>query len=86
MDCYQMSDPRKIRDPIHNFIHLNDKESEIIDTLIFQRLRGIKQLAFAYLVYPGAVHSRFEHSLGVCCISNLITESLNIDHRRYNII
>lgn len=53
-----------VRDPIHGFVGLSEKEIEIIDTPVFQRLRRIKQLANSYLVYPGAVHTRFEHSLG----------------------
>jgi len=56
---------KRIRDPIHGFISLTDKEVNLIDTFVFQRLRGIKQLAHTFLVYPGATHTRFEHSLGV---------------------
>lgn len=56
---------RELRDPVHGFIHRTSLEQEIIDTAVFQRLRRIRQLALAALVYPGAVHTRFEHSLGV---------------------
>lgn len=55
----------EIRDPIHIFIRLNSDERRVIDSLPFQRLRNIHQLALTYLVYPGATHKRFEHSLGV---------------------
>ncbi|HET6459044.1 MAG TPA: HD domain-containing protein [Nitrosopumilaceae archaeon] len=55
----------EIVDPIHDFIRIYESEIKIIDTPIFQRLRRIRQLAGAHLVYPGAQHSRFEHSLGV---------------------
>ena len=55
----------EIVDPIHDFIIIYESEIKIIDTPIFQRLRRIRQLAGAHLVYPGAQHSRFEHSLGV---------------------
>jgi len=54
-----------IRDPIHGFIHFNEWEKSIIDHPWFQRLRRIRQLAFTEYVYPGATHTRFEHSLGV---------------------
>lgn len=54
-----------IIDPIHDFIRVSNDELEIIDTPIFQRLRRIRQLSGAHLVYPGAQHTRFEHSLGV---------------------
>jgi HD superfamily phosphohydrolase len=60
-----MLELKKIRDPIHGFIHYSGDEQEIIDSSHFQRLRGIKQLALTCLVYPGAMHTRFEHSLGV---------------------
>jgi len=56
---------KEIRDPIHNFIHVDRDEMRLIDTRAFQRLRHIHQLALTYLVYPGATHKRFEHSLGV---------------------
>ena len=55
----------EIVDPIHDFIRIYESEIKIMDTPIFQRLRRIRQLAGAHLVYPGAQHSRFEHSLGV---------------------
>ena len=60
---------REIRDPVHGLVRLTDQETEIIDAPEFQRLRRIKQLALAHLVYPGAGHSRFEHSLGTLHVS-----------------
>lgn len=54
----------EIRDPIHGNIELNGIESKMVDAKPMQRLRYIKQLDVAYLVFPGAQHSRFEHSLG----------------------
>ncbi|MDX1595576.1 MAG: HD domain-containing protein [Nitrosopumilaceae archaeon] len=59
-----------IIDPIHDFIRVSNDELEIIDTPIFQRLRRIRQLSGAHLVYPGAQHTRFEHSLGVLHIAD----------------
>jgi uncharacterized protein len=56
---------KEVRDPVHGFIYLNETEMKIVDTQVFQRLRYIRQLAFTHLVYPGAEHSRFAHSLGV---------------------
>lgn len=55
----------ELRDPIHGFIEIDDWEREIINQPAFQRLRRIKQLAWTDMVYPGATHTRFEHSLGV---------------------
>lgn len=55
----------EIRDPIHVFVRLDSDEREVLNSRPFQRLRHIHQLALTYLVYPGATHKRFEHSLGV---------------------
>ncbi len=55
----------EIRDPIHTFIRITTEERKVLDSRPFQRLRHIHQLAMTYLVYPGATHKRFEHSLGV---------------------
>ena len=55
----------EVRDPIHGFIRLSSDERRVLDSRPFQRLRYIHQLAMTYLVYPGATHRRFEHSLGV---------------------
>ncbi len=53
-----------IRDPLWNNIRLDPVALRLVDTRTFQRLRYIRQLGLAYLVYPGATHSRFEHALG----------------------
>jgi|ERR1039458_8492731 HD superfamily phosphohydrolase len=67
-----MSEARRVRDPIHGFIPLSSDEAEIVETPVFQRLRGIRQLAFANLVYPGALHTRFDHTLGVFHVTSLL--------------
>jgi HD superfamily phosphohydrolase len=56
---------KEVRDPVHGFIYLNETEMKIVNTPVFQRLRYIRQLAFTHMVYPGAEHSRFAHSMGV---------------------
>ena len=53
-----------IRDPLWNNIRIDPLSLRLIDTPAFQRLRYVRQLGLAYLVYPGATHSRFEHALG----------------------
>ncbi|HEX7122362.1 MAG TPA: HD domain-containing protein, partial [Gemmatimonadaceae bacterium] len=53
-----------IRDPLWNNITLDDLGRRLVDTGAFQRLRYVRQLGLAYLVYPGATHTRFEHALG----------------------
>lgn len=55
----------EIRDPIHGFVTLSEWEWDIINHPVFQRLRRIRQLGLTDMVYPGAMHTRFEHSLGV---------------------
>lgn len=55
----------EIRDPVHDFIRMTDHERKIVNSRPIQRLRHIHQLAMTYMVYPGATHRRFEHSLGV---------------------
>lgn len=66
----------EIRDPIYGFIEPSEKELKIINTSLFQRLRRIKQLAMAYLVYPGANHTRFDHSLGVYHVAGRMADKL----------
>jgi uncharacterized protein len=68
-----------IRDAIHGNIELGETEARIIDTAEFQRLRGIKQLGMTHLVYPGAMHTRFEHSLGTMHLASLICGRLGIN-------
>jgi uncharacterized protein len=74
-----MGKPHKVRDPVHNFVHLREREVKLIDTAVFQRLRGIRQLAMANLVYPGALHTRFDHSLGVCHVAGLMADELGLE-------
>lgn len=67
-----------IFDPLYGPIELTKKCLQIIDTKEFQRLRCIKQLGSCYYVFPGAVHNRFEHSIGVCFLAKeLLTNLLN---------
>ena len=81
-----------IIDPIHDFVRVNSNELKIIDTPIFQRLRRIRQLSGAHLIYPGAQHTRFEHSLGVMHMASMaghvlhekgIVSSDNIQNLRF---
>ncbi|MCZ6615917.1 MAG: HD domain-containing protein [Thaumarchaeota archaeon] len=67
----------EIRDPVHGYVILNELERKVIDSPVFQRLRRIRQLAGAYLAYPGAQHTRFEHSIGCLYLAGLTTSSLS---------
>lgn len=91
-----MPKPQRIRDPLHDLIEFDVSDFEqglwnVIDTAEFQRLRRIKQLGFSELVYPGATHSRFLHSVGVFHTARLLSALLErtlggkFDHRRANI-
>jgi HD superfamily phosphohydrolase len=74
----------EIRDSIHVFIKLESPERLILNSPAFQRLREVHQLAMTYLVYPGATHKRFEHSLGVMELAtqiyDTVTTNENIRH------
>ncbi len=65
-----------INDPVYGGIAITQMKLEIIDTPIFQRLRGLRQLARVNFVFPGAEHSRYVHSLGVLYIMGLMTDHL----------
>lgn len=74
-----MSDPHRnyeFRCPIHGFVKLNAWERDIVSHPAFQRLRRIRQLAWTDYVYPGAMHTRFEHSLGVVQVATLLYDAI----------
>lgn len=72
------NEPMKVfNDPIHGHIELHPLLVQFIDTPQFQRLRHIKQLGGAYLVFPGASHNRFEHSIGVGYLAGCLVKALN---------
>src|SRR5437899_2617173 len=73
-----MSKRKLIRDAVHGDIEMDALEVELMDTPEFQRLRGIKQLGTAYLVFPSAVHTRFEHSLGTSWMAHRMVEAIRL--------
>lgn len=70
-----------IRDPLYGFIGISKLETKVIDTPIFQRLRRIKQLSNTYIVYPAAMHTRFEHSLGTLHLSGIVAHKLRLNKK-----
>src|SRR5687767_9361185 len=72
-----------IRDPLWNNIRVGPLTLSLIDTREFQRLRYVRQLGLAFLVYPGATHSRFEHALGTYHLARR-TLALFEDHEDYH--
>jgi len=67
-----------MRDPVHGDIYLTHEELRVLDTPEMQRMRGIKQLGPAYLVFPGALHTRFDHSIGTVHIAQKMIDAINL--------
>jgi HD superfamily phosphohydrolase len=80
----------EIRDPIHTFIRVDDHDRRVMDSGPVQRLRQVHQLAMSYLVYPGATHRRFEHSLGVMdlagAVFDVVTRPENVDTKVADVV
>ena len=75
---------RVFRDPVHGLVEFKGEDrplADLLDTRAMQRLRRIKQMGFAWLVYPGAEHSRFGHALGAFHIAQRVTRRLELDAR-----
>lgn len=72
--------PKVVRDPVHNLITLAGDEGQLVLDLMdrpeFQRLRRIRQLGLALLTFPGAEHSRWAHSFGVCHVARRMLDAL----------
>lgn len=68
----------RVRDPIHDYIHLDALGKELVDAPRVQRLRRIHQLGTGSLVYPGANHTRFEHSLGAYHLAGVAARALQL--------
>lgn len=71
---------KQIMDPVHGGFRIYDHELAVIDQPLFQRLRFIKQNDVATLVFPGALHTRFQHSLGVMHIAGRVYRSVITNH------
>lgn len=86
-----MTKPRRIRDPVHDLIPFATDAFEqmawkLLELPEFQRLRRIKQLGFSELVFPGATHSRFAHSVGVFHTARQLAERIKLQvGNNYNI-
>jgi uncharacterized protein len=65
----------EIKDPVHGYVYIKEAEKAVIDTYPMQRLRRLRQLAGSEYVYPGANHTRFEHSLGVMYLAGNVLEN-----------
>jgi len=81
LPTHQSHRSKVIRDPVHHFIPLEPHEVDIVDSPLLQRLRYIHQTGLAFLVYPGANHSRLEHSLGVLAVAQRMLHALETVRR-----
>ena len=68
--------PTIVRDPLWKNVRLDDTARQLVDSAPFQRLRYVRQLGLAHLVYPGATHTRFEHALGAYHLASLTVSLL----------
>jgi len=69
---------KSIKDPVHGYVEVDAPAITLLDSPLLQRLRHIKQLGFSYLVYPGANHTRFEHSLGTMHLAGVMCRQLGV--------
>jgi hypothetical protein len=77
-----MPEMLEIRDPVHVFVRVyRDERQWLVDSEPLQRLRDVHQLAMTYLLYPGASHKRFEHSLGVLELATKIFDRVSDPQR-----
>jgi HD superfamily phosphohydrolase len=68
----------EIKDPIHGYVYITETEKDIVDSFPMQRLHRLRQLAGAEYVYPGANHTRFEHSVGTMYLAQQLTGNSNL--------
>lgn len=73
----------EIRCPLHGFVQIRDWERDVVNHPVFQRLRRIRQLAWTEQVYPGAMHNRFEHSLGVVHVASAMFDSITANSSEF---
>ena len=66
----------RIRDPIHGAVEIDDRERMVLDAPFVQRLRGVRQLGFSEMAFPGATHTRYSHALGACHVLGRLFDSI----------
>ena len=68
----------EIKDPVYGYVYLSESEKNLVDSFPMQRLHRLRQLAGAEYVYPGANHTRFEHSIGTMHLAHRLTDNPNL--------
>ncbi len=81
-----MTEEKIIRDSVYGNIPVADLFLELLHRPELQRLHGIRQLGLTYLVYPGANHTRLEHSLGTCHVARRMATMLGLDSREQRMV
>lgn len=74
-----MENAKVVHDPVHGSISVDGMFLEVMDRHEMQRLRSVKQLGLGYLVFPGANHTRFEHSLGAYHLAGRMADAIGLD-------
>ncbi|MFH0967946.1 MAG: HD domain-containing protein [Methanobacteriota archaeon] len=77
---------KAIKDPVHGYIQVDPELLPLLDSPEVQRLRYIRQLGFSYLVYPGAHHTRFEHSLGAMHLATLMSAQIDLPRKDHLLV
>lgn len=81
----KLAEEKVFKDPVHRYVHVRDQVIwDLVATREFQRLRRIKQLGTTYLVFHGAEHSRFSHSLGVYEITRRVVDDVFVDYPEWD--
>lgn len=75
-----------VRCPLYGFIGLSNRENRLLNTIAMQRLSRIKQLSHTYVVYPSAVHTRFEHSLGTLHLADRVCDQLDFSKKERTVV
>ncbi|PKG33353.1 HD domain-containing protein, partial [Methanoregula sp.] len=75
-----------IKDPVHGYIEMEDYALRLLDSPVLQRLRYVRQLGFSFLVYPGANHTRFEHSLGSMFLANVACRRFQLPEDEHRLV
>jgi len=77
---------KTVHDPVHGSMRVGGLVLDLMDTPELQRLRGIRQLGLAYMAFPGANHSRFEHSIGTAYLAGQIANELGLNQDEKNLL
>ncbi len=75
-----------IKDPVHGYVEVSADTLALLDSPLIQRLRYIRQLGFSHQVYPGANHTRFEHSLGTMHLAQIFCRLLGLEPQQERLI